>query len=366
MCERAFVLAPLAEIAPHVAHPVLKLTACELLERVDQTGVERLERGLHFRPGRDVQQSTPAIHLSLSRVGVTDLRRIIRLTQGGHENLFYARIDLFVDLDPEQMGVHMSRFSDVLEEIVDDITLEKAPNIETLAQRIAGQIVSRQQAIRSEARIEAVYPMPKTAPLSGRKMQELYTLIGIAVSNQQGGKQIVSVEAEGLTVCPCAQEMVRDHARARLLEAGFSGEQAAQALQLIPGASHNQRGRGTLMIGSDHDVRAEDLVRIIENSMSSEIYGLLKRPDELFVVNKAHRNPRFVEDVVREMLQSVVEVYADLPDSTFVLAKQVNFESIHKHNAFAERYGTMGEIRRQIKDRQRPGRHTTLQEWLEG
>lgn len=366
MPERAFVLAPLAEIAPHVTHPILKLTACELLERVDQSGVERLQRDPHVTPGRDVQQSTPAIQLGLSRVGVTELRRIICLTHNGDENLFHARIDLFVDLDPEQMGVHMSRFSDVLEELVDDITLEKSPNIETLAQRIAAQIVSRQHAVRSEARIEAVYPMQKTAPLSGRKMQELYTLIGIAVSNRQGNRQIVGVEADGLTVCPCAQEMVRDQARERLLDAGFSAEQAAQALQIIPGASHNQRGRGTLMIGSDHDVRAEDLVRIIENSMSSEIYGLLKRPDELYVVNKAHRNPRFVEDVVREMLQNVVDIYTGLPDSTFVLAKQVNFESIHKHNAFAERYGTLGEIRRQIKDHLRPVKHTTLQEWLEG
>jgi GTP cyclohydrolase IV len=366
MGERAFVLAPLVEIAPEVAHPVLNFTASELLERVDQSGVKRLERGLRFRPGRDVQQSTPAIHLGLSRVGVTDLRRIIRLTQSGQENLFYAEIDLFVDLDPEQMGVHMSRFSDVLEEIVDEITLETSPNIETLAQRIASEVVARQQAIRSEARIEAVYPMEKIAPLSGKKMQELYTLIGIAVSNQHGSKQIVAVEAEGLTVCPCAQEMVREHGRDRLLEAGFSTEQAELALQLIPIASHNQRGRGTLMIGSDQEVRAEELVRIIENAMSSEVYGLLKRPDELFVVNKAHRNPRFVEDVVREMLQNVVEVYSELPDATFVLAKQVNFESIHKHNAFAERYGTIGEIRRQIRDRQRLTRHTTLQEWLEG
>jgi GTP cyclohydrolase IV len=366
MCERAFVLAPLAEIAPHVAHPVLNLPVNALLERVDHSDVKRLERGLRFRPDRDVQQSTPAIHLGLSRVGVTDLRRIIRLTQSGQENLFYAQIDLFVDLDPEQMGVHMSRFSDVLEEIVDDITLEKSPNIETLAQRIASEVIERQQAIQSEARIEAVYPMQKIAPLSGKKMQELYTLIGIAVSNQDGSKQIVGAEAEGLTVCPCAQEMVREQGRGRLLEAGFSTEQTEQVLQLIPGASHNQRGRGTLMIGSNHDVHAEDLVRIIENSMSSEVYGLLKRPDELFVVNKAHRNPRFVEDVVREMLQNVVEFYSDLPDSTFVLAKQVNFESIHKHNAFAEWYGTMGEIRRQINNRQRLTRHTTLQEWLEG
>ena len=119
------------------------------------------------------------------------------------------------------------------------------------------------------------------------------------------------------------------------------------------------------MIGSDQEIAAEDLVQIIESSMSSETYDLLKRPDELFLVNKAHLNPRFVEDVVREMLQNLMDVYPDLPENSFVLAKQVNFESIHKHNAFAERYGTFREIRGEIIDGQHLTRHTTLQEWLE-
>lgn len=118
------------------------------------------------------------------------------------------------------------------------------------------------------------------------------------------------------------------------------------------------------MLGSDQDISADDLVRIIEASMSSETYDLLKRPDELFVILKSHRNPRFVEDVVREMLQNVVDIYNALPDSTFVLAKQINFESIHKHDAFAERYGTLGEIRHEIQGGLHLTRHTSMEEWL--
>ena len=98
--------------------------------------------------------------------------------------------------------------------------------------------------------------------------------------------------------------------------------------------------------------------------MSSETYELLKRQDEFFIVNKAHRNPRFVEDVVREMLRNVVEVYPDLPDGAFVLVKQENLESIHQHNAFAERCGTLGEIRREIIGGERVLRHTAMEEWL--
>jgi GTP cyclohydrolase-4 len=363
--ERAFVLVPLAEIAANLVHPTLHLTVDELLQRVGSEGVTKVERGLRIHLNKDVQQTEPATHVSLSRAGVIGLRRIIHINQRGRDNLFYAELDLFADLNPGQAGGHMSRFSELLEEIVEELTLETSPDIETLCERIARQVCVRQQAIRSEAHIKAICPMEKIAPISGKKTQELYTLLGIAVSTPERCKRIVGAEADGMTVCPCAQDMVREYSSERLIEEGFTAEETQRALNVVPIASHNQRGRGTLMIGAEQKVRAEDLVEIIENSMSSENYDLLKRPDEFFVVNKAHHNPKFVEDVVREMLQNVADIYPDLPDSTFVLAKQVNFEGIHKHNAFAERYGMLGEIRREILTGEYLTKHTSLQDWLE-
>jgi GTP cyclohydrolase-4 len=364
--ERAFVLAPLAEIAPHVLHPILHVTVEQMLDQIGREGVQRVERGLKFRLDHDVQKDKPAVPVGLSRVGVTNLRRIIQLQNNRRSTLFYAELSLFADLDRTLAGVHMSRFSDVLEDIVEEITLDVSPNIESLAERLARQVVQSQHAVHSEVHIRVQYPMMRTAPVSGKRAEELYTLIGIAACDGKRVRHVVGVEVNGLTVCPCAQDMVRSYSHELLLEDGFSEEQAERILDLLPIASHNQRGRGTLLIGSEQLMRAEHLVNIVEASMSSETYELLKRPDEFFVVNKAHRNPRFVEDVVRELLYNLLEVYPDLPDDAFVSAKQENLESIHQHNAFAERFGTLGEIRREVMASEPILHHTTLEKWLKG
>ena len=100
--------------------------------------------------------------------------------------------------------------------------------------------------------------------------------------------------------------------------------------------------------------------------MSSPIYELLKRPDELFVVEHAHLQPRFVEDSVRISLRSTLERYPELKDEDFVLARQLNFETIHSHDVLAERYGTVGELRGELGHGEPAARHTELREWLAG
>lgn len=362
--ERAFVLVPLAEIAPDLVHPVLNMTVAEMLNEVEQAGVKLIDRSLKLRIDHDIQQSRPTVPVSLSRAGVTNLRRIIQIADGGRGVLFYAELDLFADLNPKQSGVHMSRFSDVVETLVEEISLAPSPDIESLAERLAQQVVHTQGATYSEVHIRARSPMMKVTPITGKAVEELYTLIGIAASTQDHTKRLVGIETEGMTVCPCAQDMVRRYSKDLLVSEGFSDGDAERIINVMPIASHNQRGRGTLLIGSKQPVRAENLVHIVEASMSSETYELLKRPDEFFIVNKAHRNPKFVEDVVREMLRNVIEVYPDLPDKAFVLAKQENFEGIHKHNAFAERFGILTEMRREIVKGEHVVRHTTLAEWL--
>jgi GTP cyclohydrolase IV len=314
----------------------------------------------------DVQASTPEVQLGLSRAGVQGVEKAIRLRWGGAEKLISAQIDCTVDLDPQQKGVHMSRFPELFEEAIDEVVIEEAFLVEELAEHIARHIVARQAAGRAEVRISARYPLARRTPVTGLATQEMIALIGIAAASESSVRRIVGVEATGINACPCAQGLVRGRASERLLEAGFDDVDVERILELVPIATHNQRGRGTLYVGSEHPVNAEHLAAIVEGSMSSPIYELLKRPDELFVVEHAHLQPRFVEDSVRISLQSALERYEGLEDADFVLARQLNFETIHSHEVVAERYGMVGELRAELRSGEPAERHTELREWLAG
>jgi len=319
----------------------------------------------------DVQAQLPAVQLSISRVGVTGIEKVIRIRQNGTEQLFSVRFECVVDLGPKQKGAHMSRFEEVVNEVIGDVVLgESAFKAETLAEHIAQLVRVRQDALRAEVSVEARFPEHKPAPVSGIQTQELYTLHGSAVASELGTRRLTGVTAQGMTACPCAQELVAGAARERLAAEGFDAGEIERIIDAVPVATHNQRGLGTLHIGCtescDDEIDAAALLEIVEQSMSSEIYELMKRSDEAWVVEKAHRRPRFVEDCVREMIRGVVEAFPGLDDGTFVSARQLNLETIHQHNVVAERFGTLGEIRRELASGVPATEHTSRWAWLNG
>jgi GTP cyclohydrolase IV len=317
------------------------------------------------RQGADVQARAPGVPIGLSRVGVTGVEKVIRI----RDELFFARLECFVDLSREQKGAHMSRFEEVVNEAIGAVVLSESPfRAETLAQHIAELVRERQRAERAEVTIEARYPEHRPAPVSGVQTQEIYTLYGRAVASEHGTRRIVGVSATGMTACPCAQELVAGRARVRLAEDGFSEEQIERIIERVPVATHNQRGLASLHIGCIEqcvaEIDAASLLAIAEGSMSSEIYELMKRSDEVEVVEKAHRRPRFVEDCVREMIAGVVERFPELDGASFVLSRQQNMETIHQHDVVAERHGLLSELRAEIDSGELPAHQTTCEEWL--
>jgi GTP cyclohydrolase IV len=304
------------------------------------------------------------VRIGLSRAGVTGVQKAVRMQHGGQDALVSADIDCFVDLDPAQKGVHMSRFPELFEEAIDEVVMGEKLLVERLAEHIARQIVGRQEALRAEVKIAARYPVERLTPVTSLRTQDLVTLIGVAAASRSASRRVVGVEATGINACPCAQGLVREQAAERLGDAGFDGVDVERILELVPLATHNQRGRGTLYLGTELRLDAEDLLRLVEQSMSSPVYELLKRPDELFVVEHAHLQPRFVEDSVRLMIKGALDAYPDLHDDDFVLARQVNLETIHNHDVLAERFGTIGELRHELASGEHGARHTELRDWL--
>ena len=190
----------------------------------------------------------------------------------------------------------------------------------------------------------------------------MVSLVGIAAATSERVRRVVGVEATGINACPCAQGLVRGRAAERLAEAGY--DDVERILDLVPLATHNQRGKGALYVGTEQPLDAADLVEIVHGSMSAPIYELLKRPDELFVVEHAHLQPRFVEDSVRLSLKGALDALPSLADGDFLYARQVNFETIHAHDVLAEREGTVGELRAELRGAGTAARHTSLAAWL--
>ena len=303
----------------------------------------------------DVQASAPTVRVSLSRVGVTGVEKVIRIGAGdGHPQLFSARLECFVDLGPKQKGAHMSRFEEVVNDVIGEVILgETGFKAEQLAQRIAERVRERQDALRAEVTIAARFPERRPAPVSGTPTQEISTLHAAALASERGTRRMVGVSAQGITTAPRAQRVLAADARERLAAEGFSDAEIAQVLDRVPVATHDQRGTGTLKLECPEDCAfvfdVPALLAIVEGAMSSEIFELMKRSDEGAVVERAHRRPRTPADCVAAMIAGAVERFAELPDAAVVSARQESFETVHRHCVTAERTDRLGALRGELK-----------------
>jgi GTP cyclohydrolase-4 len=303
----------------------------------------------------DTQNKMPNIPVHLTRVGVTGVKKLLKVERDGKRPIvLIPTFDAFVDLPSTQRGIHMSRnpeaISEVLEEAVEGTTVE----IESLCAEIVSLLLKKHKyAKNAEVRMESDFMIMKKSPITRLKTQEMTKVMadasGMRVKDDVVIRKMIGAEVVGMTVCPCAQDTVKETSKLKLLE--FLDEETTQkVLDTVSFSSHNQRGRGMIMMEvPEHQIiRAEDIIEIIEKSMSSPVCELLKRTDENAVVLHAHKNPRFVEDCVRNMVQKIVKEFDNLPDDTQITVRQVNEESIHRHNAFAEKVATLGELKTEI------------------
>lgn len=286
----------------------------------------------------DVQSHRAPRPYRLTRVGVTGVVKPLRVSRGGRAHTLVGTFDVFVDLPAEQRGTHMSRNIEVVNRLIDEHVRKETASLEDLVSGIAQALLERHEyAAEAEAHVRADYFRERRTPLNQAPTLERYSLTASVLATRAGEeRRTIGVSAIGMTACPCAME----GSRTILASQGHDVEG-------FPTITHNQRNVATLVVetGPGHSVEADDLIDIAEASLSAPTYELLKRGDETALVMQAHENPRFVEDVVREMLHGFTERYGHLPDDTLVIARSEAEESIHKHNAFAEREATLAEMR---------------------
>ena len=304
----------------------------------------------------DTQDDAPNIPIKLTRVGVTGVKKLLQLDRRNKRPIILLpTFDAFVDLPNDQKGVHMSRNPEAISEVLETVAEDSTVDVESLCAQIVDKMMTKHEyARRVEISMTTDFMFVRESPVTKNKTQEMAKLIAKAIGfrDDDGNVEIrksIGAEVIGMTVCPCAQESVRESDKLKLLE--FLDEETTQkVLDTVTFASHNQRGVGTLLIEVPQDkvIKAEDLIDIIESSMSSPVCELLKRPDENATVMNAHRNPVFVEDCVRNMMEKIANKYSDLPDDTLITARQENQESIHRHNAFAEKVTTFGELKEEL------------------
>ncbi len=300
----------------------------------------------------DVQSTIPDIRINLTRVGVKNVKKLVEVTRPDKRSvIFISNFDVFVDLPGSLKGANLSRNFEVIDEVLQQAIDGEVKEIENLCSVVARKLLDRHEyADRTEVLMNSQYMVKRETPVSHTSCHEVVRVHARAVAKRTFRNPIVrksiGAEVTGMTACPCAQDIMKERAISVLQNLEVPDEKISGFLAEVPMATHNQRGRGFLSIEIDDDqhVKLEKIIKILKESMSASIFELLKRGDESYVVLNAHKNPRVVEDCVREIAKKVIAEFRDLPGDSLITIMQTNEESIHQHDAYAERQATMAEL----------------------
>ncbi len=300
----------------------------------------------------DVQATSPDVTVGLSQVGVTGVEKLVKIAREDKRPIVLtAEFEVFVDLPSWRKGADMSRNMEVIDEILEDATRDEAYRVEEVCGAAAERLLEKHDyTSRAEVTMEAEFMRREQTPASDRETQHTVDIVAAAAATEEETREEIGVTATGMTVCPCSQGMSASRARQTLEDLGVEDETITKFLRDMPQAGHSQRGHATLTVEStgDPEVDLNDLIDIARDSMSARIYNLAKRPDEDHMTFAAHADAKFVEDCVRAMAEGVVDEFDHLPDDAVITMKQSNDESIHQHNAHAERVVEMATLREEV------------------
>ncbi len=251
-------------------------------------------------PIADVQNSADTRQIAINKVGIKDIRHPIRVMDRSEgEQHTIANFNMYVNLPHNFKGTHMSRFVEILNQHEREISVKSFKDM-------LSEMTERLEAAEGHIEMSFPYFVNKKAPESG--VQSLMDYEVTFLGEVQGGKPdlAVKVVVPVTSLCPCSKK-ISDR------------------------GAHNQRSHVTVTVRTNTFVWIEDIIDLVEKQASCELFGLLKRPDEKHVTERAYDNPKFVEDMVRDI---AVQLNNDKRISYYVVESE-NFESIHNHSAYA-------------------------------
>ncbi|MHA2182670.1 MAG: GTP cyclohydrolase MptA [Promethearchaeota archaeon] len=309
----------------------------------------------------DLQDSGSTIDLAIDKVGIVELEKKVEIVQEKKRYSFYPKISALIDLPAQQRGIHMSRTSESIEEVVNEVIYKPTPTIELVGDRIVRKLLERHPySSKAEVKLEGKIII-QVRENNSRNIQKSYNIISHVKTKRTSSGVIestyfIGASAVGMTVCPCAKEMSQEYT-ADIIKSrkdiNVSEEDLRKLINILPFSSHNQRSNGTIIVqikdltGQKIDVL--DIIDVIEESMSGKIQSVLKRPEEAELVRSAHLNPLFSEDVIREMAKNfILRDFPNLEDDYKIEFNIESDESIHPHNVYAELKTTIGDLKKKI------------------
>ena len=252
------------------------------------------------QPIEDVQNRVDTRHIPINKVGIKDIRHPVRiLDRSGGEQHTIASFNMYVNLPHNFKGTHMSRFVEILNNHEREISVKSF-------KEMMSEMTERLEAESGHIEMTFPYFINKAAPVSGVQSLMDYDVSFIGEIHNGKPIMIIKVIAPVTSLCPCSKK-ISDR------------------------GAHNQRSHVTVTATVNDFVWIEELIELIEQEASCELFGLLKRPDEKMVTERAYDNPKFVEDAVRDV---AARLNADDRISAYVVESE-NFESIHNHSAYA-------------------------------
>ncbi len=274
----------------------------------------------------DVQKRPPDIRLPLTKVGVNNVRKLLKIPRKGRRPIILlSTFDCFVDLPYFQKGTHMSRNLEAINEILEEIVRKPVYDLEDLCEDIVKEIMNRHEyATKSEVGMESRYMIPGKTP-SGRAVQDFVKIIARARAFRNRKPEIereIGAEIRGVIMHP------------------------------HPGENRGciQRALVSLrvQVPETHSVRIDHIVDILERSVSAKTYSFLSKEDEREVILEASTRPKFINKVVEDIMKETARTFVDIPGDMKVISKCVMLETLLTYNTFAKRSMTLGEIREKM------------------